>query len=119
MNNNHTIEELRMMRVGLMGTLDDQHIVDNRVVKMTADEYLAVLTDQQWEERVNNKIERLVIQAGSRERGSVAKPDYAHANNLDKNMFARLAALNIIKRKENILLTRASGTGKSYLVQAL
>ena len=119
MNNNQTIEKLRMMRLGAMATLHHQHIRDNRVEKMTADEYLALLTDHQWEERLNNKIERLVKQAGFRERASIAEVDYAPGRNLDKNMFSRLAALDFIKRKENILITGASGTGKSYLAQAL
>ena len=82
-----------------MATLHHQHIRDNRVEKMTADEYLALLTDHQWEERLNNKIERLVKQAGFRERASIAEVDYAPGRNLDKNMFARLAALDFIKRK--------------------
>ena len=34
-------------------------------------------------------------------------------------MFTRLATLDFIKRKENIIITGASGTGKSYLAQAL
>ncbi|MCK0193067.1 ATP-binding protein, partial [Arenibacter sp. F20364] len=39
--------------------------------------------------------------------------------NLDRNMFARLGTLDFMARKENIILTGASGTGKSYLAQAL
>lgn len=34
-------------------------------------------------------------------------------------MFNRLATLDFIKRKENIIATGASGTGKSFLIQAL
>ena len=34
-------------------------------------------------------------------------------------MFIRLSTLDFVKRKENIIITGASGTGKSYLAQAL
>ena len=34
-------------------------------------------------------------------------------------MFSRLATLDFITKKENIILTGASGVGKSYLAQAL
>lgn len=119
MNNNQTIERLKQMRLGAMASLHYQHIKDNRIENLTADEYLALLTDHQWEERLNNKIDRLIRQARFRERASVADIEYNQQRNLDKNMFTRLATLDFIKRKENIIITGASGTGKSYLAQAL
>lgn len=45
--------------------------------------------------------------------------NYAAQRNLDRNMFERLATLDFINRKENIVICGASGTGKSYLSQAL
>lgn len=62
---------------------------------------------------------RLIQGAGFRQKASVADTDYGHSRNLDKNMFARLAALAFINKKENIILTGPSGVGKSYLAQAL
>ena len=119
MNNNQTIERLKSMRLGAMASLHQQHIQDNGIEKMTADEYLALLTDHQWEERQNNKIERLIKQAGFREKASIAEVSYSSDRNLDKNMFMRLSTLDFIKRKENIIITGSSGTGKRYLDQAL
>ena len=119
MNNNQTVERLKQMRLAAMASLHCQHIKDNRIESVTADEYLALLTDHQWEERLNTKIERLIKQAGFREQASIAEVEYTQQRNLDKNMFTRLATLGFIKRKENIIITGASGTGKSYLAQAL
>ncbi len=45
--------------------------------------------------------------------------DFSPARNLDRNMFSRLATLDFIRRKENLIATGASGVGKSYLAQAL
>ena len=106
MNNNQTIERLKLMRLGAVASLPHQHIRDNRLEKVTADEYLSLLTDHQWEERLNNKIERLIKQAGFREQASVADVEYTQQRNLDKNMFSRLATLDFIKRKENIIIYR-------------
>lgn len=119
MNNNQTIEKLNQMRLGAMASLHLQHLKDNRIESVTADEYLALLADHQWEDRQNRKIERLIKQAGFRQKASLAEINYAHNRNLDKNMFVRLGALDFIKRKENIILTGASGVGKSYLAQSL
>jgi DNA replication protein DnaC len=119
MNNNQTIEKLKQMRLGAMAQLHLQHLKDNRIENITADEYLALLTDHQWEDRQNRKIERLLKQAGFKQQANLADINYTQNRNLDKNMFARLGTLDFIIRKENIILTGASGVGKSYLAQAL
>ncbi|MGI0108349.1 IS21-like element helper ATPase IstB, partial [Salinimicrobium sp. WS361] len=86
---------------------------------ITADEYLALLTDHEWEDRQNRKIDRLFKQANFRQKASLAEVNYASNRNLDKNMFVRLGSLDFIAKKENLILTGASGVGKSYLAQAL
>lgn len=119
MNNNQTIEKLKGMRLGAMAQLHLQHVKDNRLGEMTCDEYLALLTDHQWEDRENRKIDRLLKQANFRQNANLADIDYSPGRNLDKNMFARLGTLDFISRKENIIISGASGVGKSYLAQAL
>ncbi len=107
------------MRLGAMAELHLQNIKNNQFNGVTPDEYLALLTDHEWEQRYNQKIERLIKQASFRQNASVADVNYAHQRNLDKNMFSRLATLDFLKKKENIIITGASGVGKSYLAQAL
>lgn len=119
MNNNQTIEKLKQMRLGAMAELHLQHVKDNRLEDMTADEYLALLTDHEWEDRQNRKIDRLTKQANFKQWASLEDISYAQGRNLDKNMFMRLGTLGFLKRKENIIVTGASGVGKSYLAQAL
>ncbi|MBZ9650853.1 IS21-like element helper ATPase IstB [Psychroflexus montanilacus] len=119
MNNNQTIEKLKQMRLEAMAQLHLQHIKDNRIENITADEYLALLIDHQWEDRQNRKIERLLKQASFKQEANLADVNYTQQRNLDKNMFTRLGTLDFITRKENIILTGASGVGKSYLAQAL
>lgn len=119
MNNNQTLEKLKQMRLGAMAELHQQHLKENHLTDMTADEYLAILTDHEWEDRQNRKINRLFKQANFKQKASIAEVDYHSQRQLDKNMFNRLASLDFIKRKENIILTGASGLGKSYLAQAL
>ena len=119
MNNEQTIEKLKQMRLTAMAQLHLQYVRDNGVADITADEYLAMLTDHQWEDRQNRKIQRLLKQAGFAQSANLAEVNHAQERNLDRNMFARLGTLDFMARKENIILTGASGTGKSYLAQAL
>lgn len=117
--NNQTIEKLRSMRLGAMARLHLQHVEQNKFGGMTCDEYLSLLTDHQWEDRENAKIDRLLKQAAFRQDASLADINYSAQRNLDRNMFSRLGTLDFLSRKENIIICGASGTGKSYLSQAL
>lgn len=119
MNQNPTLEKLKFMRFSAMAQLYSQHLSQNTSEKMTFDEQLAILVDHQWEDWQNRKIERLIKQATFKQQASIANIDYTSQRNLDKNMLERLATLDFIKRKENIILTGASGVGKSYIAQAL
>jgi|SRR5690625_48559 len=119
MNNNQTLEKLRQMRLKAMASLHEQYLEDNRIGSMTTDEYLALLVDHQWEDRLNRKIERLTKQARFKQKASLAEITYKPERNLDKAMFTRLGTLGFMERHENLIITGASGTGKSYLAQAL
>src|SRR5690554_1506132 len=94
MNNNQTLEKLRQMRLTAMASLHQQYVGDNQVESITADEYLALLVDHQWEDRLNRKIGRLLKQARFKQKASLAEVAYDPQRNLDRNMFARLGTLD-------------------------
>src|SRR5690554_8027917 len=101
MNNNQTIEKLKQMRLGAMAQLHHQFVNNNQLNDITADEYLALLADHEWEDRENRKIDRLFKQANFRQKASLAEVNYTSSRNLDKNMFVRLGSLDFITRREN------------------
>lgn len=85
----------------------------------TADELLNTLIQAEWEDRENRKINRYLKSARFRYNASVEEIDFSAHRNLDKNMVLRFADCSFIERKENILISGATGTGKSYLATAL
>jgi DNA replication protein DnaC len=119
MDNNQTIEKLKQMRLSAMADLHLQHVKNNKFNDATPDEYLSLLTEHEWDSRQNQKVNRLIKQSGFKQKADIAGIDYAVPRNLDRNMFNRLATLEFMKQKENIIITGASGVGKSYLAQAL
>lgn len=119
MNNTQTCNKLRTMRLQAMAELHEQYLASSQHTSMTTDEYLALLTDHQWEARQHQKINRLLKQAHFKQRTTLEEINYSQQRNLDKNMFQRLATLDFITKNENLIITGPSGLGKSYISQAL
>jgi len=57
--NNQTIEKLRKMRLHAMAQFHEQQVKNNKTSERTPDQYLALLTDHEWDDRQNRKIQRL------------------------------------------------------------
>ncbi len=110
---------MRNYEVCAMARLHQDYVQQNRLEGFTCDEYLALLTDHQWEDRENSKIDRLLKLAAFRQDASIANIRYDPDRNLNRNMFTRLSTLDFIQRKENLIVCGASGTGKSFISQAL
>jgi len=115
LNNIETVEKLRKMWINAMADLHHQNVRNNQLNNTTADEYIGLLTDHEWEDRQHKKINRLQKQAKFKEKSSIADISYTENRNLDKNMFERLTTLDFMKKNENIIITGPSGVGKSFI----
>jgi len=119
MNNQNTIEKMKQMRLSGMAQMHYTNITNNINMDYTIDQYIAMLVDQEWENRQNKKIQNLVKTARFRYPATIRDIDYTANRQLDKNTFERLALLDFVRGRENLIITGATGTGKSYLAQAL
>ncbi len=119
MNNQNTIEKMKQMRLSGMAEMHYTNINNNINLEYTIDQYVAMLIDQEWENRQNRKIKNLINSARFRYSATIKDIDYSANRQLDKNTFQRLALLDFVRNHENLIITGATGTGKSYLAQAL
>ncbi len=119
MNNQNTIEKMKQMRLGGMAEMHYTNTTNNINLEYTIDQYVAMLVDQEWENRQNRKIKNLIKNAKFRYPATIKDIDYSANRQLDKNTFERLALLDFVRNHENVIITGATGTGKSYLAQAL
>lgn len=85
----------------------------------TIDEFLTHLVDAEWNDRNERKRVRLTRAAGFRYRSSMMEVDYTEKRNLDKNLMLRLSDCRWIIEGKDILITGATGLGKSFLGSAL
>ena len=117
MNQHNTVEKMRTMRLTTMANLYHQTITENLFGDLSTDDYMAMLIDNEWEDRQRKRIDNLMKTAGFKTNASAQNIDYKSSRNLDKTVTQRLLTLNFIKNKENIIITGPTGVGKSYLAQ--
>jgi len=85
----------------------------------TVDELLTYLVDSEWDNRNSRRKERLKKAAGFRYEASFEELIYTDDRNLDKNQMLRFADCSWIKEHKDILITGATGVGKSFIGSAL
>ena len=119
MNNQATIEKMQKMK--LHGMLRAFQITMETSIKnkFTADELLAHLIDAEWDDRYNRKLNRLIKAAKFRYQASFEQIDFQLNRNLDKNIVLRLSDCSWILKKQDIIITGATGVGKSFMASAL
>ena len=80
---------------------------------------LSLLLEQEYSPRENRKQLRLIHQARFRVSATVQEIDYQHKRNLKREVVAPLAKSDWIDRKQNLLITGACGSGKTYIACAI
>lgn len=119
MSNLETLIKMRDMRLLGMHRAFSTSLEDGKTSKLTPDELTAFLIDQEWDDRHNRSIERGMKNARFRYKATIENIDYAESRGMDKNQIHRLADGNFIQRKENLIITGSTGTGKSFLASAI
>lgn len=118
MNVESTKEKMTQLKqFGMLRTYDN--LLKAGMNELTHDEVIAMLIDSEWDERHNKRITRLQKRANFRYSADSASVSYSASRNLDKGQFLRLASCSWIKSGDNVIITGATGVGKSYLASAL
>lgn len=90
-----------------------------QVDQLSASELLNLLLQAEYEERNNTKLLALTRAARFRYQASIEEVTFPVKRNLHKDTFLRLSDCSFIDRHENILITGATGVGKSFLASAI
>ncbi len=119
MTNEATFEKMQQMKLVGMLHAFRQTMEPTFTKSFSADELIAHLIDAEWEERYNRKLARLLKAANFRYKATFEQIDFSQPRKLDKNLMLRLSRCQWLNKAENVLITGATGVGKSFIASAV
>ncbi len=120
MLNEPTLDKLRGLRLGTLADtwLEQQGNAD--VQALGFDERLAMLVDAEWLDRQNKKLARNLREAKLRlGQAAVEDIDYPAKRKLEKTVIRQLATCSWVEAHQNVIITGATGVGKTFVACAL
>lgn len=117
--NEATLDKMKAMNLSGMLRAFRSSLDAVRPEQQTADELVAMLIESEWDERTNRRHDRSVKNARFRYKAMIEQVSFAGTREVHRNQILRLADCGFIGRKENILITGSTGTGKSYIASAI
>jgi len=119
MLNENTITKLQELKLGVMAKMLREQMGDSDFNNIPFEERLGLLVDAEWSTRKNEKLTRLIRNAGYEfPNACIADIEYRADRKLDRSQITRLATCNYIQEAHNILFLGATGNGKTYISNA-
>lgn len=117
--NQETLEKMRQMHLLGMYNAFKTSMDSFKADSMTTDQFISWLVSNEWDDRCNRLIERLIKQASFRYKAYMEEMDYTIDRGLDRNLLQRLAELSFVRESKDLFVIGSAGTGKSYIATAL
>jgi DNA replication protein DnaC len=117
---NSTAEKLREMKLSVMANHFKGQLSDPAVSELSFEERFGMLVDVEWATRKSNRLTRLIKAAGySVPNACLEDVEYRPDRGLDKGLITRLGTCAYVRECHNVIILGATGSGKTYLANAL
>src|SRR5260370_2474395 len=115
-----TLDRLRALRLGAMADAYRTQLQDPAIGALSFDERVGMLVDAEHLSRDNRKLTRRLKEAKLRiPTACLEDLEYAPRRELDRALMRQLATGRWIAEHRNVLITGATGVGKTYVACAL
>lgn len=114
-----TMEKLAAMKLHGMSEALRRWLEKPREKDLAPADLVGLLADAEWTSRENKKLTARLRNAKFRQQACIEDIDYAHPRGLTKAHVLDLATCRWVTASQNVIITGATGLGKSYLACAL
>ena len=116
----NTISKLHDMKLGVMAASFQKQMDNKAVTELNFDDRFSMLVDAEWIAHKNNRLKRLIRKADFAYPGaSLEDIEYHDDRKLDKTLISRLSDCSFVDDYHNVIILGATGSGKTYLANAL
>src|SRR5690554_462360 len=116
---NPTIDTLRNLRLHAMADAYVRQLQDPELSELDFDERIGLLIDYEWTSRQNRQLNRLLKKAHLKIQAVPEDINYEKNRELDRSLIRQLLTGQWLTSHHNLLITGATGVGKTYLICAL
>lgn len=109
------LEHLKALNLeGMLAALEEQSS-QPKIKQLTFEERLGLLVDNEISHRENKRVKRRLETAKLKTPACFEDISYKASRKLDKSLVASLEGCQWVREHRNILITGATGTGKTFL----
>lgn len=119
MNEQQTIEKLNWMKVCTMAHEYSRQMKNPEVQNLPFDDRFSLLVDSEWISRQNKRLANLVRKAGMKYNCAIEEFVFTPERSVNRQTILQLSSCSWICDSLNVLITGATGSGKTFLGCAL
>lgn len=120
MLNEPTMTKLKTLRLDAMASAWTEQQRNAEAAKLAFDERFGLIVDAEWLCRENKRLARCLKEAKLKlAEACVEDIDYPARRELDRAVVRQLATCRWVDEHQNVLITGATGTGKTFIACAL
>ena len=119
MLNHHTLQLLTQLKLDGMARAFEEQSSQTHAASLSFEERFGLLVDREFTHRDTKRVDRLLKQAKLKVSGACVEDiDYRAGRGLDKRAMASLSTCDWIRHAHSVLITGATGCGKTWLACA-
>jgi len=119
MSSTHTIDQLRALRLSGMAEAFGHQLTDLLSSSLSFEQRVQMMVEAELSVRDTQRYQRILKAAKLKVVASPEEIDFRQGRGLDKSAMADLLTCSWIQAHRNLLVTGATGTGKTWLACAL